>query len=305
MEAVAECDDDAGREVPRGGRAELDEEVESAACWPATRAGDHRARAVRVRDRGARIPKRCWAASGARCCPRPADRKPLRRRPRWRGRDRGGRDPEAPFSATVFKTMIDRYAGTLSVLPGGVGHAARRHLGAERHHRRTRSGSASCSSAARASEHVEVPEAGPGDVVAVAKLKSVHTGHALTAEKGGTPSCPRSAHPPRGDCPTPSRPQSKGDEDKVLLLARTTRGGGSDASAGARGLHRRVPPHGDAASCTSGPPSRSCSRMFDVDVELQTPEGPVPGDDHAAVRRTSRASSRNRPEARGCSASAT
>ena len=30
----------------------------------------------------------------------------------------------------------------------------------------------------RGAEHVDVPEAGPGDVVAVAKLKTVKTGHA-------------------------------------------------------------------------------------------------------------------------------
>jgi elongation factor G len=34
-------------------------------------------------------------------------------------------------------------------------------------------------------KHIEVPEAGPGDIVAVAKLKATHTGNVLTAEKGG------------------------------------------------------------------------------------------------------------------------
>ena len=34
----------------------------------------------------------------------------------------------------------------------------------------------------REDDLADVPEAGPGDIVAVAKLKSVHTGHALTAE---------------------------------------------------------------------------------------------------------------------------
>ena len=93
--------------------------------------------------------------------------------------------PEAPFSALVFKTMIDRYTGTLSVLRVVSGslrpdltllnasQGAKERIGKLM--------------LLRGGEHVDVPEAGPGDVVAVAKLRSVHTGHCLTRRKGRRP----------------------------------------------------------------------------------------------------------------------
>ena len=90
---------------------------------------------------------------------------------------------DATFSAIVFKTIIDRYAGTLSVLrvvSGRLEHDTPV-LNVSRD-KKTRVGKLLT---IHGEEHADVPEAGPGDVVAVAKLKDVHTGDVLTAEKGG------------------------------------------------------------------------------------------------------------------------
>lgn len=92
-------------------------------------------------------------------------------------------DPEGPFSALVFKTSIDRYTGTLSVLRvvSGTLRADSVILNAsagekERVGKLFR---------LMGGEHRDVASAGPGQIVAIAKLKSVHTGQVLTAEKGG------------------------------------------------------------------------------------------------------------------------
>ncbi len=145
--------------------------------------------------------------------PSPADRPPAR------AQSLGGgeaveltADPGDPFAARVFKTVIDRYAGTLSifrVVSGSIkadeaildaSTGARQRLGKL--------------FVLRGSENVEVPEAGPGDVVAVAKLKDVHTGNALTREKNGVrlPEIPI----PQGVLAYAIRAKAKGDEDKVF-----------------------------------------------------------------------------------------
>ena len=123
----------------------------------------------------------------------------------------------------------------------------------------------------RGGEHVEVPEAGPGDVVAVAKLKHVHTGDALTAEKGGIALAPMTI--PQGVISYAIRAKSKGDEDKVftslgrLVEEDPTLQLGRDPSTGeylltGRGeLHVRMTVH-------------KLHRMFGVDVDLRTPKVP-------------------------------
>jgi elongation factor G len=178
-------------------------------------------------------------------------------------------DPEAAFSALVFKTIIDRYAGTLSVFrvvsgtirpdtvvlnatSGGKERLGKLHV-------------------LRGGEHVEVEEAGPGDVAAVAKLKSVRTGEALCAEKGGVklPAIPI----PQGVISYAIQAKSKGDEDKVysslgrLVEEDPTLQLGREASTGeflliGRGeLHVRVT-------------VQKLKRMFGVDVDLKTPKVP-------------------------------
>jgi elongation factor G len=178
-------------------------------------------------------------------------------------------DPSAPFSALVLKTVIDRYAGTLSVfrvVSGTLEHdSAIRDATADH---RERIGKLFV---LRGGEHVDVPEAGPGDIVAVAKLKTVQTGHALAAEKGGAvlPELPI----PQGVISYAISAKSKGDEDKVftslgrLVEEDPTLQLGRDPSTGeflltGRGeLHIRTTVH-------------KLQRMFGVDVELKTPKVP-------------------------------
>jgi len=178
-------------------------------------------------------------------------------------------DPDAPFTAQVIKTTIDRYTGTLSVfrVVSGRLHADTPILDT------TRDGKERIGKLflMRGSEHVEVPEAGPGDVVAVAKLKHVHTGDALTAEKGGIALAPMTI--PQGVISYAIRAKSKGDEDKVfsslgrLVEEDPTLQLGRDPSTGeylltGRGeLHVRMTVH-------------KLHRMFGVDVDLRTPKVP-------------------------------
>jgi elongation factor G len=178
-------------------------------------------------------------------------------------------DPDAPFAAQVIKTAIDRYAGTLSVfrIASGRVRADTPILDVTRDHKE-RLGKLFV---LRGGEHVEVPEAGPGDIVAVAKLKDVHTGDALTAEKGGAVLAPIDI--PQGVISYAIRAKSKGDEDKVftslgrLVEEDPTLQIGRDPSTGeflltGRGeLHVRMTVH-------------KLQRVYGVDVDLQTPKVP-------------------------------
>jgi elongation factor G len=176
---------------------------------------------------------------------------------------------EGPFSGVVIKTVIDRYAGTLSVfrvVSGTVKHdstildttsGGKERLG-KLH-------------VLRGGEHEEVDEAGPGDVVAVAKLKSVHTGHALSAEKGGPvlPEIPI----PQGVISYAISAKSKADEDKVhsslarLVEEDPTMHLGREASTGEflltgmGELHVRIT-------------VIKLKRMFGVEVDLKKPKVP-------------------------------
>jgi elongation factor G len=178
-------------------------------------------------------------------------------------------DPQAPFRALVFKTIIDRYAGTLSVMRV-VSGTLRPETGVRDatvdHKERL-----SKLMLLRGAEHVDVPEAGPGDVVAVAKLKAVRTGHALCAEKGGSALPPIAI--PQGVISYAISAKSKGDEDKVftalgrLVEEDPTLHLGRDPMTGeflltGRGeLHVRIT-------------VARLQRMFGVEVELKTPKVP-------------------------------
>ncbi len=122
-----------------------------------------------------------------------------------------------PFAAIVFKTVVDRFQGLLSVfrvVSGTIEHdtaivnattGTKQRLG-KLH-------------LLRGHDHVEVSQAGPGDVVAVAKLKDVHTGHALTGEKGGVQLA--SIPIPKGALSYAIAAKTKADEDKLFTsLAR-------------------------------------------------------------------------------------
>jgi elongation factor G len=128
-----------------------------------------------------------------------------------------GPNPDAPFSGLVFKTIIDRYAGTLSVVRvvSGTVRSDQTVMNATRG-AKERFGKLM---SLRGAEHAECEEAGPGDIVAVAKLKDVHTGDALTAEKKGIR---LEALPiPHGVLSYAISAKEKSDEDKLFnALAR-------------------------------------------------------------------------------------
>jgi elongation factor G len=177
--------------------------------------------------------------------------------------------PEAPFSALVFKTMIDRYTGTLSVLRvvSGTLRPDLTLLDASQG-TKERIGKLLL---LRGGDHVDVPEAGPGDVVAVAKLRSVHTGHCLTAEKGGVrlPEIPI----PQGVISYAIQAKSKGDEDKVyaslgrLVEEDPTLHLGREASTGEFLLTGMGELHVRTTV-------QKLQRMFGVEVQLKTPKVP-------------------------------
>jgi elongation factor G len=193
----------------------------------------------------------------------------------WRARDADGVEiqvepsPDSPFSALVFKTIIDRYAGTLSVLRVVSGRltpdSSVQDATADQ---RERIGKLLL---LRGEEHVDVPEAGPGDVVAVAKLKSTRTGHALTSEKGGV----RLAEIPipQGVISYAIQPKARADEDKLYTsLARLveedpTLHVGREASTGEFLLSGMGELH---VRTTAG----KLHRLFGVDVELKRPKVP-------------------------------
>jgi elongation factor G len=178
-------------------------------------------------------------------------------------------DPAGPFAALVLKTVVDRYTGTLSIfrVVSGTIKADTPVLNATRD-RKERLGKLLLP---RGAEYVDVPEAGPGDIVAVAKLKDVHTGDALTQEKGGIrlPEIPI----PEGVLSYAIGAKTKGDEDKVFTaLGRLAeedpvlRVGRDPATGeflltGMGELHIRMT-------------AKKLRRLYDVDVELKTPKVP-------------------------------
>jgi elongation factor G len=176
---------------------------------------------------------------------------------------------DAPLSALVFKTVIDRYAGLLSVfrVVSGTARADMTVVDA------TTSTKQRLSKlfVMRGTEHHEVEEAGPGDVVAVAKLKDVHTGDAIRGEKGGAHL--REIPIPSGVLSYAVAARTKGDEDKVfsslgrLVEEDPTLQLGRDPSTGQflltgmGELHIRIA-------------AEKLRRMFNVDLDLQRPKIP-------------------------------
>ncbi len=193
----------------------------------------------------------------------------------WPARDANGAEiqvepsPDAPFSARVFKTIIDRYAGTLSVMRVVSGRLSPDSsvLDATAD-QRERVGKLLL---LRGEEHVDVPEAGPGDIVAAAKLKSVRTGHALAGEKGGIhlPEIPI----PQGVISYAIQPRAKAEEDKVysslgrLVEEDPTLHLGREASTGEFLLSGMGELHVRTTVA-------KLHRMFGVDVDLKRPKVP-------------------------------
>jgi elongation factor G len=177
--------------------------------------------------------------------------------------------PGEPFAARVFKTVADRYSGTLSVIRvvSGTLRSDGTLLNATRGSKE-RVGKLLL---LRGAEHVDVPEAGPGDVVALAKLKDCHTGDALTQEKGGVTLEPIPI--PLGVLSYAVAAKSRGDEDKLfsalgrlvhedptLQLSRDP-STGEFLLTGMGELHIRIA-------------AQRLRRLYEVDIELKTPKVP-------------------------------
>jgi elongation factor G len=198
--------------------------------------------------------------------PSPADRDP------WiadDGETEVAAADDGVFSAVVFKTIIDRYAGTLSVLRvvSGILHPDGSILNASRD-AKLRVGKLMH---LQGDKHVDAGAAGPGDVVAVAKLKDVHTGDVLTAEKDGV-KLP-SPTIPQGVLSYAIQAKTQGDEDKVysalgrLVEEDPSLALGREASTGEFLLTGM----GELHIRTT---VKKLKRLFDVEVDLKTPKVP-------------------------------
>jgi len=202
--------------------------------------------------------------------PSPEDRAPRQARDPESDEDREiAADAGAPFSAIVFKTIFNRYAGMLSVLRvvSGSVHADDAIVD-------TTTGSSERPSKVfvlHGSEHVDVVEAGPGDVVAIPKLKDVHTGDTLAAAGSALafPALPI----PQGVLSYAIEAKEKGDEDKLFaslqkmieedptLSLNRDPGTGEFLLAGMGELHIRTT-------------AKKLQRAFGVEIELKTPKVP-------------------------------
>ena len=90
-------------------------------------------------------------------------------------------DPDAPFSATVFKTVLDKFTGSLAVARvwSGTLNADTAFFNMNKEERE-RFGSILVPFGKK---QEPVPAAGPGDIIALAKLKVTTIGHSICDEK--------------------------------------------------------------------------------------------------------------------------
>ncbi|MCK5192193.1 MAG: GTP-binding protein, partial [Desulfobulbaceae bacterium] len=147
------------------------------------------------------------------CMPSPLDRGP------WIATDEDGEkevecnpDPDAPFSAFVFKTVADPFAGRLSIFRVVSGS-----LGADGNFYNTNKGTKERYNqllSLAGKEQKPVTKAGPGSIVAVAKLKDSATGDTLCDE--GRKVKFKCAEPLPSLTSFAVEPKSKGDEDKIF-----------------------------------------------------------------------------------------
>jgi elongation factor G len=121
-------------------------------------------------------------------------------------------DPAAPFVAQVFKTTADPFVGRLTYFRVVAGTLrSQGHLYNATRHEEERIGNLL---AVQGKEQQNLSQAGPGDIVAVAKLTSTQTGDTLTADRGHAVTLPPLVFPD----PTLQvsiAPESKADLDKL------------------------------------------------------------------------------------------
>jgi elongation factor G len=120
-------------------------------------------------------------------------------------------DPNAPFSAFVFKTVIDPFAGRLSIfrVMSGVAHSDAAVYNSTRESRERFGQLLRLEGKKQAPLSLAIP----GEIVAVAKLKDTTTGDTLCDEKAAVifEPLPR----PHAVISFAIRPKSKGDEEKA------------------------------------------------------------------------------------------
>jgi elongation factor G len=121
-------------------------------------------------------------------------------------------DPSAPFSAYVFKTIVDPFAGKLSVLRivSGRAHADLNCINTVREERERIAHPLKL----EGKKQTQVPAAVAGDIIALAKLKNTSSGDTLADEKHPV------IFPPLPDAPAAIsfalQPKSKADDEKVM-----------------------------------------------------------------------------------------
>ena len=178
-------------------------------------------------------------------------------------------DPSAPFSAFVFKTVIDPFAGKLSIfrVVSGTAHSDATVLNS------THSSKERLGQLLRLEGKKQTPlsTALPGEIVAVAKLKETTTGDTLCDEKAVITF-------PIAEKPHPVisfaiRPKTRGDEEKASqALARLIE------EDSALETHRDPQTHQIILSGTGQMhievTVEKLKRKFNVDVELTAPKVP-------------------------------
>jgi len=217
--------------------------------------------------------------------------------PPWKGTDpRTGEDveraadPAAPFSAFVFKTVVDPFAGKLAVLRIVSGRASG-DLNAVNTYREGRERLGHILKL-EGKKQTQVPMAVAGDVIALAKLKDTHTGDTLADERHQV------VYPPLPDTPAlisfALQSKNKGDDDKVMA-----------------GLHRLMEEdtalrmHRDEQTkefVVSGAGQlhvetavERLKRKFGVDVELKAPKVPY----RETIRGTAKAQGKHKRQTGG------
>jgi elongation factor G len=121
-------------------------------------------------------------------------------------------DPEEPFSALVFKTVADPYAGRLSIFRVFSGTL----MPDSSFYNASKETKERCGQLLQIAgkEQTATAKAGPGDIVAVAKLKETTTGDTLCHDAN------KIQFQSLGPLPTlisyAIEPKSKGDEDKIF-----------------------------------------------------------------------------------------
>jgi len=121
-------------------------------------------------------------------------------------------DPEAPLVAQVFKTTADPFVGRLTYfrIVAGTLHA-QGHLWNATHKAEERIGNIL---GLLGKEQLNMAQAGPGDIVAVAKLASTQIGDTLVADRAQAVSLP-SLQFPSPSLQVSIEPESKADLDKL------------------------------------------------------------------------------------------